>query len=101
MAGVNKRLNQGAFKIVQATYSSALVEEADIVFPALAWHEQSGHYISLEGRLQFAERIVTPPESIRSNHDVLILFAQKLGLDTQVDWKAALIEQAAPVMIAA
>ena len=98
---LNKRLNQGAFKIIQSTYSSALVEEADVVFPALAWHEQSGHYLNLEGRLQIAEQIVNPPESIRSNYDVLRLIAQKLGLDTQIDWKAALVEQTAPVLIAA
>jgi formate dehydrogenase major subunit len=98
---LHKRLNKEAFKIIQSTYSSTLVEEADVVFPALAWQEQRGHYLNLEGRLQFAEQIVTPPESIRSNHDVLILLAEKLGLDTQIDWKAALVEQTAPVMIAA
>jgi formate dehydrogenase major subunit len=51
-----KKLEGVPFLVVQASYVSPLTAIADVVLPVGTWMEQDGHYLSLEGRLQEAQR---------------------------------------------
>jgi NADH dehydrogenase/NADH:ubiquinone oxidoreductase subunit G len=54
---------------------------ADVVLPVEIWAEQTGHFINLEGRTQFANRGIIPPEGTRSNTQVLQDIADILGFE--------------------
>jgi len=86
-------------KIVQAAYASALTEMADVVLPVTNWAEQSGHFLSLDGRLQEAKAVLQGPQGARLNRDVLAGLAACLNLDVQVDWKQELAQRVAPVAL--
>ena len=74
------------FKVVIASNASALTAMADVVLPAANWLEQEGHYLSLDGRLQKANRCLTPSAEVRSTDDILLALAEKVGVKLTNDW---------------
>lgn len=88
------------YLIVQASRESKLTARADIVLPVYTWAEESGHYLNLEGRLQEAHPCLSAPEQTQSNEAVLRQLAAKLGIEVNEDWRAALVQRVAPVVIA-
>ena len=94
-----ERLEKAPFLVVQASYRSALTDRADVVLPVTMWAEQDGHYVSLDGHLQAAHKSLSAPEAVRTNVEALELVAQKLNLDTAVDWKAELLKRTPIVSI--
>lgn len=96
-----QRLEGAPFLAVQASYTSRLTAMADVVLPVQTWAEQEGHFVNLEGRLQKAAQILTAPEGVRSNVEALESLASQIGIKTNDDWKAALRERPAPVVISA
>lgn len=72
-----EKLN-GAFKIVQASYTSALVESADVVLPAPIWAEQTGHVTNLEGKVFPLNAAMDMPEMVKSDAEVLAKLAEML-----------------------
>ena len=47
-----KKLEKVPFLVVQASYQSALTAKADVVLPVTAWLEQSGYYVTCDGKVQ-------------------------------------------------
>ncbi len=88
-----ERLQGAPFVAVQASYMSPVAEMADVVLPVEMWAEQEGHFLNLEGRLQEAHRCLTPPAEVRSNVDVLLTIAGRLGAEVSGDWRAAMAER--------
>jgi len=84
------QLEQVPFVAVQASYTSALTERADIVLPVEMWAEQDGHYFNLEGRLQQAHKALEAPKDVWSNLDVLQALAQHMAAEPANEWNAAL-----------
>lgn len=95
-----ERLAQTPFLAVQASFVSPLTEQADVVFPVTHWAEQEGHYLNVEGRLQAASASLTAPDGVRSNLAVLQALAERLELDTQIDWQSELFKRQMPVALA-
>jgi len=89
------------FKIVQASHESKLTAMADVILPAYAWMEESGHYLNLEGRLQKAEPSLNPPKNARSNEAILRDLAEILQVSVRDDWYDAIQARVAPVAITA
>jgi len=56
----------GAFTVVQASYTSPLVEKADVVLPAPIWAEESGHVTNLSGATLEVKPAVAPAEGVRA-----------------------------------
>lgn len=81
------------FLAVQASYTSAVTEQADVVLPVEMWVEQDGHYINLEGRLQQAHKALSAASEVRSNLAALQSLADCLAAGSLGDWKAELFEQ--------
>jgi formate dehydrogenase major subunit len=72
-----KKLN-GAFTVVQASYVSALVEQADVVLPAPLWYERTGHFTDLEGAVKTITEVLPKPATVRDDADVLAALADLL-----------------------
>ncbi|MBN1305993.1 MAG: (2Fe-2S)-binding protein [Anaerolineales bacterium] len=96
-----KKLENAPFLVIQASYSSALTEKADVVLPVAIWSEQDGHYLNLDGRLQDTHKIVDAPDGVLSNQAVLEALGEKAGAALNGSWKKALTVKLAPVAIQA
>lgn len=67
------------FLIVQARYRSPATEMARVVLPSSSWTEREGSYVSLDGKVKNAQRVLTPGKGSISDHGVLLGLAKKLG----------------------
>jgi NADH dehydrogenase/NADH:ubiquinone oxidoreductase subunit G len=94
-----QKLEKASFLVVQASYTSQLTAEADVVLPVGIWSENTGHYLNLEGRLQEAIQALTATEEILSNQAVLEELAKRLGVSLAGDWKDELFKRISPVAL--
>ncbi len=92
-----KRLEGTPFLTVQASYFSEATELADVVLPAEMWAEQAGHFLNADGRLQAAQRGMTPPNEVRSHVEILTALAGQMGLSLNGDWENELKKRVAIV----
>ncbi|HZW04802.1 MAG TPA: molybdopterin-dependent oxidoreductase, partial [Anaerolineaceae bacterium] len=96
-----QKLDGVPFLVVQSSYASKLTGMADVVLPVETWLEQEGHYVSLDGRVQAAQKTLQAPPEVRSNLAVLADLAGRLGVTTDDRWQQALNERPSTVTIAA
>ncbi|HOM97928.1 MAG TPA: 2Fe-2S iron-sulfur cluster-binding protein [Acetomicrobium sp.] len=69
------------FVVVQTPFKvRPLVNLADIILPAPAWYERSGHYCTIEGERRKLNTIVPPKEDVKTLHYAMEEFAKKLGV---------------------
>jgi len=92
-----EKLEKAPFLVVQSTYESALTEKADIVLPVTLWSEQEGHFVSMDGRVQKAEKAVNAPEGVRENTAVLAEVAMRMNMPVKKNWQTALHERKSSV----
>jgi formate dehydrogenase major subunit len=71
-------LAPGTFTIVQASYTSAFTERADIVLPMATWPERSGSLTNSEGRVLAVNGAVEPQGEARADWQILSLLAGKI-----------------------
>ncbi len=96
-----KRLEKAPFVAVQASYSSQLTAQADVVLPVTNWTEQEGSYLNVDGKLQLAVKSMTAPEEVLTNAVVFEKLAAALGVDLNAaDWKDELLKQIPVAVIA-
>jgi formate dehydrogenase major subunit len=93
------RLAQAPYLIVQASYESALTANADVILPVSTWAEQEGHFISLDGRIQKAEKALSAPDGIRDNAEVLGEIAMRMNMPVKTDWQKAIRERQSSVVL--
>jgi NADH dehydrogenase/NADH:ubiquinone oxidoreductase subunit G len=91
------KLENVKYLVVQASYESALTERADLVLPARIWAEETGHWLNIEGRLQFAESALSAPDNVHFNLDLLNEVARALGVKVNDDWRTALTQRTSVV----
>lgn len=96
-----KEMEKAPFLIVQASHSSRLTSQADIVLPTTAWMEQEGHYVNLEGRIQKAEAVLSVNDIIWTHGAIFEKLADRLGYTLKTDWEAELASRPSPVAISA
>jgi len=85
------------FKVVQASYASSLTANADVVFPSTTWLEQSGHYLTADGRMLEARKSLEPAEEILPIETTLEKLAEKMGMKLDHDFHKAIHRRVAPV----
>ena len=85
--------------IVYASYPSALTERADVILPATMWAEESGHYLSTDGRLQQSNPALIAPEGVHSSLEVINALADLVGLKSMKTWKEALTAEPISVQL--
>jgi nitrate reductase NapA len=69
-----------AFLVVaDAIYPTHTTEHADVFLPAAMWAEKEGVFSNSERRYHLVEKLVEPPGEARSDLDILVGFADRLG----------------------
>ncbi|WP_061300052.1 molybdopterin oxidoreductase family protein [Herbidospora cretacea] len=68
------------FLVVQDIFPTETTELADVVLPAAAWGEKTGAFTNADRTVHLSERAVDPPGEARSDLDILIDLARRLGL---------------------
>ncbi len=76
---VLKDVDKNAFIAVQASFISALTEQADVVLPMAIWSERTGSLTNTEGLVQKVNKAVEPAGEAKPDWEVLSLLAEKLG----------------------
>ena len=86
-------------KIVFASYENELTANADAVFPVCNWAQEQGHFVNLEGKIQWRSQLVEAGELVKSTPEALNLLAKELDVTIAGDWKEALTAAPASVSI--
>jgi NADH dehydrogenase/NADH:ubiquinone oxidoreductase subunit G len=94
-----KHLENIPFVVAQAAYGSQLTGNADVVLPVTIWAEQSGTYLSMDGRLQKAVKALDAPEGILTSQEALLKIAETLSIKPDMDWKGSLKRRVPTVKI--
>jgi len=74
-----KKAGEDAFIVVQASYSSPIIDRADVVLPAAIGSERTGSLTNTEGSIRTAYRAVEPEGEAKPDWEILSLLADKLG----------------------
>lgn len=98
---LTKELENVPFVAVQTAYISQLSGKANVVLPAVIWAEEEGHYLSLDGHIQFMEKALVHQEGILKTSACLNLLAEKMGVKVETDWLSRLHSVTSPVVIKA
>jgi NADH-quinone oxidoreductase subunit G len=69
------------FLVVHDLFLTPTARQADVVLPALAYAEKHGTVCNLEGRVQAIEAAVRGPGEARSDSQILIALAARLGAE--------------------
>ncbi len=78
---VLEAMSRARFVVAQTPYMvHPLVNMADILLPAPAWYERSGHYCTLEGERRRMNLIVPPKSELRGLSAILHEMAAKAGV---------------------
>lgn len=78
------------FLVVQDGYHpTPTTERADLVLPAAIWGEKEGTYTNSERRVSKVNKAVDPPGQARSDFDIFLAIAEKLGCREELypGWK--------------
>jgi len=69
------------------------------MLPATIWAEESGYYLSTDGRLQESKTALIAPEGVRSSLEVINALADLVGLSSMKTWKEALTAEPVSVQL--
>lgn len=82
---VTGRLQDLDLLVVADLVMSETAALADVVLPVTQWAEETGTMTNLEGRVILRQQAVAPPESVRSDLDVIAGIAARLGHEFATD----------------
>jgi formate dehydrogenase major subunit len=75
-------ISRTKFVVVQTPYLvHPLVNMADVLLPAPAWYERSGHFCTIEGERRRLNVVVPPKGEVRGLASVIQEFASALGVE--------------------
>lgn len=78
-AHIENKLQSLDFLVVADFFRSETAELADVVLPVAQWAEETGTMTNLEGRVLLRQRAQLPPEGVKTDAEVLIALAERLG----------------------
>jgi anaerobic selenocysteine-containing dehydrogenase len=68
------------FLVVSDAFLTETAAVADVVLPAALWAEKTGCYTNADRTVHLSEKAVDPPGEARSDFEILLDYAQRLGL---------------------
>lgn len=71
------------FVVVSDGYRTETTDLADVVLPAALWAEKTGTYTNVDRTVHLQEKAVDPPGQARSDLDIWVEYARRLGLADQ------------------
>jgi anaerobic selenocysteine-containing dehydrogenase len=78
-------LREVEFLVVQDGFHPTPTSEfAHLVLPAAIWGEKEGTYTNSERRVSKVNRIVTPPGEARTDFDIFLALAERLGVQDEL-----------------
>ena len=98
-AKLTKDLEAVPFVVTLSAYESQLTGAADVVLPVTMWAEESGSYLSMDGRLQKAIKSLEAPEGVITSLEALEKIAGVLKVQPDQDWKASLMARTPTIQI--
>ncbi len=98
-AKLTKALEEIPFVVALSAYESQLSSGADVVLPVAMWAEESGSYLSMDGRLQKTVQSLTVPEGVLTTLEALKKVASQLQVEPDQDWKASLMARTPSIQI--
>ncbi|MDQ1415987.1 MAG: hypothetical protein QOF81_1600, partial [Acidimicrobiaceae bacterium] len=66
--------------VVQDGFETPTTKQGDVVLPAAIWGEKTGTYTNSERRVSLVRRAVDPPGQARSDLDIFLTVAERLGM---------------------
>ncbi|MDQ1377460.1 MAG: hypothetical protein QOE15_1633 [Acidimicrobiaceae bacterium] len=66
--------------VVQDGFETPTTKQGDVVLPAAIWGEKTGTYTNSERRVSLVRRAVNPPGQARSDLDIFLTVAERLGM---------------------
>ncbi|MDJ0867624.1 MAG: nitrate reductase [Myxococcota bacterium] len=84
-----KGLERVFLVVADAFEDTATSRYADVVLPAALWVEKEGVYGQTERRYQLIEKLVDPPGEARSDLEILVELAERLGHGDVISAKTA------------
>jgi anaerobic selenocysteine-containing dehydrogenase len=73
-------LDQLDFFVVQDGFETPTTARADVVLPAAIWGEKDGTYTNSERRASRVRRCVPPPGEARTDFEIFLALAERLGV---------------------
>ena len=98
-AKLTKALEEIPFVLTLSAYESQLTSGADVVLPVAMWAEESGSYLSMDGRLQKTVQSLNAPNGVVTTLEALKKVAGQLQVEPDQDWKASLMARTPSVQI--
>src|SRR5947207_2823542 len=68
------------FVVVSDAFLTETAQLADVVLPAAIWGEKTGTYTNADRTVHISDQAVDPPGEARSDFEVLVEYAQRMGL---------------------
>jgi nitrate reductase (cytochrome) len=76
------------FIVVSEAYPTPTTDVADVVLPAAMWLEREGIYANVERRVQYFDRLVSPPGDATGDAWQMIEVARRLGFQALFPYEA-------------
>ena len=70
-----------SFVIYIGSHGDKGAEIADVILPAAAYTEKEAIFVNIEGRAQSSKRVIFAPNGVKTDLEVLVILADKLGID--------------------
>jgi ferredoxin-nitrate reductase len=70
---------ESLFLVVSDGYLTETTDFADVVLPAALWGEKTGSYTNTDRTVHLSERAVAPPGEARSDLDIWLDYARRMG----------------------
>jgi anaerobic selenocysteine-containing dehydrogenase len=71
------------FVVVQDAFLTETARRADVVLPAALWGEKTGTFTNADRTVHLSERAVDPPGGARSDLDIFLDYARRMGFSTR------------------
>jgi anaerobic selenocysteine-containing dehydrogenase len=71
------------FVVASDAFMTETTELADVVLPAAMWGEKTGTYTNADRTVHISDRAVDPPGEARADFDMVVEYAERLGLTDQ------------------
>jgi formate dehydrogenase major subunit len=81
-ADISRRLEKLDFLVVQTSYETPVVEQANVVLPSLTWAERAGQYTRMDGQVLEAGHVLEPPPGLLRDREIFHLISRKMRKET-------------------
>jgi formate dehydrogenase major subunit len=88
-----KALEEIDFLVVQDIFMTETAKYADVVLPAATFAEKRGTFTNTERRIQLVNPVIEPPGEARSDMDILVDLAGRMGFDWDYDSPAEVMDE--------